>query len=166
MMKYTALANNDASFSIEKSSDGFFVNGQHKHTDLIKLDKDRYHLLINNASFTIEIIKAVGKEVQLVVNGTPYSVVLSDEYDSLLKDLGISTAGNTKSAGLKAPMPGLVLKLLVNEGDEVKKGDNLLVLEAMKMENMIKAQDVCTIKSVRIKAGQTVEKGQILLSFF
>lgn len=164
-MKYTALVNDDASFSIEKTVDGFSVNGLQKTIDLKKLDNNRYHLLLNHASFTIEIIESAGKEIQMVVNGTPYSVALSDEYDSLLKELGISTAGNTKSGGLKAPMPGLVLKMLVKEGDEVKKGDNLLILEAMKMENMIKAQDNCLIKSVLVNAGETVEKNQQLLAF-
>ena len=62
-------------------------------------------------------------------------------------------------------MPGLVLSVLVKEGDEVKKGDNLLVLEAMKMENIIKSPADVTIKSIKIKASDKVEKNQVLIQF-
>jgi biotin carboxyl carrier protein len=62
-------------------------------------------------------------------------------------------------------MPGLVLKVFAVEGDEVKKGDNLLILEAMKMENIIKCPADVTIKKIRIKSGNKVEKGQILIEF-
>jgi biotin carboxyl carrier protein len=62
-------------------------------------------------------------------------------------------------------MPGLVLSVLVKEGDEVKKGDNLFVLEAMKMENIIKSPADVTIKSIKIKASDKVEKNQVLIQF-
>ena len=62
-------------------------------------------------------------------------------------------------------MPGLVLSVLVTEGDEVKKGDNLLVLEAMKMENMIKSPTDGIIKKIEIKQGNKVEKNELLISF-
>jgi biotin carboxyl carrier protein len=60
-------------------------------------------------------------------------------------------------------MPGLVLKVLVKDGDVIKKGDNILVLEAMKMENSIKAPADATIKSVKIIAGDKVEKNQVMI---
>jgi biotin carboxyl carrier protein len=66
---------------------------------------------------------------------------------------------------LKAPMPGMVLKIMVNAGDEVKKGDSLLVLEAMKMENNIKALGDGVVTAIPIKAGDKVEKNQVLIKF-
>jgi biotin carboxyl carrier protein len=60
-------------------------------------------------------------------------------------------------------MPGLVLKVLVEEGKEFKKGDNLLILEAMKMENILKAPADGKVKSIKIKPGDKVEKNEILL---
>jgi biotin carboxyl carrier protein len=71
----------------------------------------------------------------------------------------------SKILQIKAPMPGLVLSVLVTEGDEVKKGDNLLVLEAMKMENMIKSPTDGIIKKIEIKQGNKVEKNELLISF-
>jgi biotin carboxyl carrier protein len=62
-------------------------------------------------------------------------------------------------------MPGLVLKVFAAEGMEVKKGDNLFVLEAMKMENIIKAPADVVVKTIKIKPGDKVEKGQILMVF-
>ena len=66
---------------------------------------------------------------------------------------------------LKAPMPGLVLKILIAEGQEIKKGDGLIVLEAMKMENIIKSSGDCTIKKINVVVKQAVEKNQVLMEF-
>ncbi|HEY9195548.1 MAG TPA: acetyl-CoA carboxylase biotin carboxyl carrier protein subunit, partial [Mucilaginibacter sp.] len=71
----------------------------------------------------------------------------------------------TKVSEIKAPMPGLVLRIFVAEGDTVQKGDNLFVLEAMKMENIIKAPADVTVRKIKCKAGDKVEKGQILIEF-
>ena len=62
-------------------------------------------------------------------------------------------------------MPGMVVKVLVKEGDHVKKGDALLILEAMKMENQVKSPGEGIVKAVRVKAGQAVESGDILVEF-
>ena len=71
----------------------------------------------------------------------------------------------TKVSDLKAPMPGLVLSIDVEVGKEVKKGDALLILEAMKMENVIKSPTDGVIKSIAVKTSQAVEKNQLLLNF-
>jgi biotin carboxyl carrier protein len=66
---------------------------------------------------------------------------------------------------VKAPMPGMVLKILVKDGDEVKKGDPLLVLEAMKMENILKSPTDGVIKKIAAVTGVAVEKNQLLIQF-
>jgi biotin carboxyl carrier protein len=70
-----------------------------------------------------------------------------------------------KISEIKSPMPGLVLDILVQPGDVIKKGDQVLVLEAMKMENIIKSQTDAVVKSVPIEKGVAVEKGQVLVKF-
>jgi biotin carboxyl carrier protein len=66
---------------------------------------------------------------------------------------------------IKAPMPGLVLRIPINEGDSVSKGEGLLVLEAMKMENIIKSPGDVVVSKILVKPGQAVEKNQLLVSF-
>ena len=72
---------------------------------------------------------------------------------------------NNKVSDLKAPMPGLVLEVSVEGGQQVSKGDGLLILEAMKMENVIKSPTDGVIKSISVNKGETVEKNQLILNF-
>ena len=88
---------------------------------------------------------------------------VEDEYDQLLHKLGMDKALTKKVNELKAPMPGLVLRILVEEGQAIKQGDSLLVLEAMKMENVLKSMGDGVIKQLKVKAGDKVEKNQLLI---
>ena len=81
----------------------------------------------------------------------------------MLDKLGINYANTTRLTEVKAPMPGMVLHVFVTNGMEVKKGDNLFTLEAMKMENIIKSTTDLVVKSVKIKPGDKVEKNQVLI---
>ena len=83
----------------------------------------------------------------------------------LLQSMGLDTTSSRKLNEIKAPMPGLVVRITVEEGTEVKKGDSLLVLEAMKMENVIKAPGDAVVGKIKVNAGQAVEKNQLLISF-
>ena len=83
----------------------------------------------------------------------------------MLKQLGMESAFGNKIKDIKAPMPGLVLNILVYEGLEVSKGDNILVLEAMKMENIIKSPSNGKISKILVSPGGKVEKNQILVQF-
>jgi biotin carboxyl carrier protein len=72
---------------------------------------------------------------------------------------------NNSAKEIKAPMPGLIFDIKVKEGDEVKKGDPVLILEAMKMENILKSPGDGTVKKIKIKKGESVEKNQVLIQF-
>ena len=78
--------------------------------------------------------------------------------------LGIKNATQNKIDTIKAPMPGLVLKIEATPGQAVLKGDTLLVLEAMKMENVIKAPANGTVAQILVQQGQAVEKGAVLIN--
>jgi biotin carboxyl carrier protein len=88
-----------------------------------------------------------------------------DRFDALLKQLGMDKGAAGKVAEVKAPMPGLVLKIIAQAGTVVSKGDALLVLEAMKMENVIKSPTDGTIASIEVQQGKTVEKNQVMVRF-
>jgi len=99
------------------------------------------------------------------VNKTIYKIELKDKMDILLEKMGIDMSAVAAVNDLKAPMPGLVLDILVEEGQEIHKGDQLIVLEAMKMENVLKAEGDGIIKSIEVNQGTSVEKNQILINF-
>ncbi len=90
-------------------------------------------------------------------------VQLRDQYDDRLQALGMDASAGKKTGDLKAPMPGLVIDVAVSEGQQVKKGDTLVVLEAMKMENTLKAPGDAVVKKIHIEKGVTVEKNQVLI---
>jgi biotin carboxyl carrier protein len=99
------------------------------------------------------------------VNGQLITVKTLDRMQILLQSMGLDTTSSRKLNEIKAPMPGLVVRITVEEGTEVKKGDSLLVLEAMKMENVIKAPGDAVVGKIKVNAGQAVEKNQLLISF-
>lgn len=163
----TIIVNDSQKFEVEEAGSELHVNGRAVTFDLHELLQDQFHILLNGASYSAEVVSVdrKAKEALVKVNGTVYTVSLSDQYDALLKSLGMETSQKANAGLLIAPMPGLVLHLLVKEGDVLQKGEGFLVLEAMKMENLIKAQSDLRITSVEVGQGDKVEKGQILLRY-
>lgn len=126
-----------------------------------------FYIIKDHKSFTVEVLKAdwTEKNFTIRINGNKYQVDVKDKFDELLKSLGFDNLNANKINDIKAPMPGLVLEVRVNEGDVIKKGDPILVLEAMKMENIIKSPVDGTIKKINVKKGLAVEKNQVLVQF-
>jgi len=151
------------------------VNGQFEfdaHSDdarSLDLIQDResgqFHILHNNHSYRAEFLESDPSKRQYVlrINGNKYTVNIADHYERLVQQLGLQVGGTQKMNSIKAPMPGLVLNILVEPGQAVQKGDPLLLLEAMKMENVIKAAGEGTVKTVAVQKGAAVDKGQLLL---
>ncbi|SFG59450.1 biotin/lipoyl-containing protein [Pedobacter insulae] len=164
---YNVKVNEQYGFAIKADHSTILVNDEPVIMDSIDLGVKSKHIIYQNRSYTIEIVAfdKTEKTAAVKVNGTIYKVEIEDEFDQLLKQLGMDSLAVNKVQQIKAPMPGLVLNVLVSEGDEVKKGDNLLVLEAMKMENMIKSPTDGLIKKIAIKQGDKVEKNQVLINF-
>lgn len=135
--------------------------------DLLRINAHQYHMLYKGRSYNIDVVKlnAEEKSITLRINAVRYSLQLKDKYDELLHSLGLDDLADRKVNDIKAPMPGMVLKMLVNEGDAVKKGDGLLVLEAMKMENIIKSPADGVVKKISAVQGTAVEKNQLLIQF-
>lgn len=143
------------------------INGEKFLLDIFKSKEGSYHVLENNKGYNIELVSAnyEEKQVVLLVNGNKYNVNLRDKYDELLKSLGMDKLMAGKVNELKAPMPGLVLDIFVTPGSVVKKGDPVIVLEAMKMENVLKAAGDGVVKKIAVEKKQAVEKNQLLISF-
>jgi len=164
---YKIKVNDKFNFEIAAKKNQTFVNDILIDLNIHKLNTRTFHILYKNRSFHAEIIE-INKEEKtcsIKVNSNIYSMLITDQFDELLHQLGMDTASTLKVSDIKAPMPGMVLKILAAEGEHVKKGGNLLVLEAMKMENIIKAPADVEIKTIKVKAGDKVEKNQVMLIF-
>lgn len=161
------IVNEKHHFSIEQKEGKIFLEGNEFIVDLQEVNAHTFHILYENKSYTAELVALdkVEKKATVKINGHEYEIALKDEYDALLASMGMQFSKKSGLDVLKAPMPGLVLDVRVKVGDTVKKGDNLLVLEAMKMENIIKSADDVIIKSIEIGQGSIVEKNQVLLTF-
>ena len=164
---YTIKVNSKHDYTINKNRDGLSVNGNNIAADIKQLNPSAWHIINDLKSYNVEMVSfdKADKTAEIKVNNTIYSVTAKDQFDELLEKLGLSNLNSAKISELKAPMPGMVLKVFVAEGAEVKKGDNLFILEAMKMENIIKAPDDVVVKTIKIIPGGKVEKGQVLLQF-
>ncbi len=99
------------------------------------------------------------------INGEKYIVNSETDLDQRLRKLGMNSGNEKKVNELCAPMPGLILSVKFSNGDKVKKGDTILILEAMKMENLIKSQITGVIKNIYVKEGETIEKNSLMVSF-
>ena len=122
-------------------------------------------VLHNGKSYTaiIENIDRKAKEVTLKVNGQKYKTAIKEPIDLLLSNMGMDLKAMQKAEPIKAPMPGMVLKVLVTPGQQINKGDGLVILEAMKMENILKATAPATVKAIRVNERTAVEKGTVLI---
>jgi biotin carboxyl carrier protein len=135
--------------------------------DVVAIGNNIYSVIYQHKSYEISISKIDmdSKTISLTLDGISTQVKCSTKMDILLEKMGISSTTVQKLTVLKSPMPGLVIEWLVKEGDEVKTGDKLLILEAMKMENVIKSTGDGIIKKLNVNKGVAVEKNQVLIDF-
>jgi biotin carboxyl carrier protein len=155
------------SFEIVNHNHQLIIDGTPLDWDIVQVSNGYFHILINRKGYRAEVVRAdpATKSFALKINGKVYSVTLKDKFDLLLEKMGMNNGSSGKANHIKAPMPGLIIDLRVKEGDTVMPGDALLILEAMKMENMIKASAQSIVKSVKVKKGDSVEKNQVLIEF-
>lgn len=163
---YQASVNNKA-FEVTSGEEGLVINGKPLSWDLVKIADGYFHILHNNKSYRAEVVKtdAAARTCSIKINSRIYTVALKDKFDLLLEKMGMNNGSAGKINSIKAPMPGLIIALKVKEGDTVKQNDPLIILEAMKMENIIKSAGEGVVKSVKVKKGDSVEKNQVLIEF-
>lgn len=141
------------------------ADGKSFDWDLQEVEPGVFHILKDGKGFRANVVSAdvAAKSFVIQVNGRNYEINVKDRFDLLLEKLGMDNLASTAIENIKAPMPGLVIDVMVEPGQSLSKGDQVLILEAMKMENVIKAQADCVVKSVNISKGNAVEKGETLV---
>ncbi|KAK6023141.1 Biotin-requiring enzyme [Ostertagia ostertagi] len=157
--------NEQHNFSITQEDGQWLLNDAPANLDTYTADNGILSVLYNGKSYTaiVEKTDKAAKEVTIRVNGQRYKVGIKEPIDQLLASMGLDLKAMQKIEPVKAPMPGMILKVLVTPGQQISKGDGLLVLEAMKMENVLKATGNATVKDIRVQERTAVEKGAILI---
>lgn len=157
MSKFTINTTDGLSFDIDSR--------ELESLDIIEHSNGRYHLIFEGKSYTVDVLESdyLNKSYVLNVNEKEIALKIKDDLDMAIEKMGYSMKSASSGGKVESPMPGLVLKISVQEGDEVEEGDVLLVLEAMKMENIIKSPVKGQVKKVMVKEGETVAKKQLLM---
>lgn len=155
--KYSLSVNASNSFSLSEADMESF--------DVQELQNSLQHILYQKKSFIAELVNSdfLNKRYSVKINSNIYQVVISNELDQRIREMGLTAKVSKAVKDINAPMPGLILDVNVVPGQEVKEGDYLLVLEAMKMENTLTAPKDGVVKAVVVKKGQTVDKNQLLV---
>ena len=138
-----------------------------RNLDVLSEKDDVFHVLYEGRSrhALLQHADYKTKTFTFRIEGNVYTVKVEDAFDRLVQHLGLSKGSTKQMNQLKAPMPGLVVQVLAQPGMSVQKGDPLIILEAMKMENVIKAAGEGKVKAVNVAKGAAVEKGYLLIEF-
>lgn len=165
MLKINVDDNYD--FIIENLDNEIYVDKKKIDLEIIFLGDQQYRIIHHNKSFDVHLLgfDQTHKILDVKINRHIHKVELKNENDLLLEKLGMKAKKSKKFSDMKAPMPGLIVDIKVVEGEEVKSGQPLIILKAMKMENILKSPSEGTIKSVMVEKNQRVEKGTALIQF-
>jgi propionyl-CoA carboxylase alpha chain len=152
-----------SSFSVTIHPDGSIsVNGRPVSVSVREIDSTTF--LVSGAEATTRVVgRCAGTEVEVLLSGEQHTVSVVTEREALIRTYGRRAGSDHIPSEIHAPMPALVVRVEVHEGDEVETGQGLCVLEAMKMENELKAHRSGRVKQVLVKQGNTVEKNELLM---
>ncbi|MCB0727381.1 MAG: acetyl-CoA carboxylase biotin carboxyl carrier protein subunit [Ignavibacteria bacterium] len=166
MNKYTTKIDGSETInSIEITGDTTALfNGEEVSYDHKFLSKNVILLRINDKNFIMTIsYNDEDMTAEMNLDSKIYTLTCKSELDLIKEKLTIGKGGGKLKKDIKSPMPGIIKAMNVAAGQEVKKGEILLVLEAMKMENEIKATSDCIVKKVNVEAMSSVEKNELLI---
>lgn len=152
----------DKEFKVELQKEGnnfkVYLNGKERNVEVANEKGARLILIVDNKPFNV-ILESAN---HILVNGEIYSTEIFDEQIQKLIKASPEKL-HKKELTIKAPMPGLIIDIEVKEGDSVKAGQGLLIVEAMKMQNEMKTSRDGIVKKVFVQKGQTVNRGDTLI---
>ncbi len=160
-MRY-AVTVGDKAYNIEVGGDREIeIDGVPHQVDIQNIDGySLFSLLLDNRSYEL-IVEREGQQFRILLEGEMYAVSVTDEHARRLMEAPARVPSG--EVAVKAPMPGLVVAVPATLGQEVKIGQGLIILEAMKMENELRAPRGGRVKAIRVSPGQVVDKDQVLV---
>ncbi len=161
-MKYEVTVNGKV-FQVEINREGQVVlDGQIVAADFSQIGSGLYSLLVNNESFEA-LVEGQNGNWRVLLMGDLYEVQVADERDQMIRARSTLSVPAAGELAIKAPLPGLIVEVPVAAGQAVTKGDKLVILESMKMENELRAPRDGKVERINVRAGESVEQGQTLV---
>jgi biotin carboxyl carrier protein len=163
-MKYVASID-DQEFEIEiNGEDEIVVDGESSAIDFRSIaGQPVYSLLINGRSFEA-LVQPSEYGLEVLLQGQLFLISVVDERERRLRQTSSPQLTERGEFHMKSPMPGLIISVNVREGQEISRGDRLITLESMKMQNELKSPMDGIVRSLRVKSGDNVEQNQVLLT--
>jgi biotin carboxyl carrier protein len=163
-VKYLVDVNGET-LEVDLETTGVAVGGETLQAKLTELEGTPVRLLtVGNEVHRVVVRRGESRgRYTLWVDGFRYEVEALDERTRAIRELSGATAASFGPAPLKAPMPGLVVRVAVQSGDVVVAGQGLVVMEAMKMENELRSSSAGRVKTVHVQPGTAVDKGTLLI---
>ncbi len=151
-------------FQVELDEEGIRVDGRIVEADLAAVEgTDVRSLLLDGASYRLVVRPEGAGRWNLLVRGRRYRTEVVDERTRAIREMTGAGADPVGPRPIRAPMPGLVVKVEVTEGDRLEEGQGVVIVEAMKMENELRASSAGVVTRVHVAEGEAVEKDQILV---
>lgn len=157
------IKNRTTEVQINPETHEFFVGGDCRSYSFRSRPNGRKLLRVGLKLYKIDNITVQPHDIEFTINGRWFHAGVRDERDMLLDEMGFKTAAEIGEGLLKAPMPGQIIELLVEEGDDIERGEPVAILEAMKMENELKAPVAGSVSSVDVAVGDSLEKNASIL---
>jgi pyruvate carboxylase subunit B len=154
---------NDRAFDVVVKDDDLLLDDASVSVAFDAVGDEYFSLLMNGTSVPVVIESVTEDTVEVTIGGRSTVVRVQDEHDLLLEEYGLDEAGGAAEREIRAPMPGLVLSVMVEDGQAVSEGDGLVVLEAMKMENELRAPADGVVKTVHVAPQDAVDKDALLI---
>jgi len=162
-MKYVTTINNKT-FEIEIQRDGsLLVNGERREVDFLALGPSLYSILMNSLSHEL-VIEERDENIEVLMRGRLYTGQVLDERAQLMAERSGGMITDTGEMSIRAPMPGLVVAVPIEVGQEVHAGQTVIILESMKMQNELKSPRDGVVQNISVAAGQSVEQNKILIT--
>jgi biotin carboxyl carrier protein len=151
-------------YQVEINQDGkVSMDGQEIDVDFARIGATGLHLLLVNHESFEGLVEKHDDVWDVLFRGDLYEVQVADERAQLMKARAGMAVPDSGEILIKAPMPGMVVKIPVEVGQEIEKGDNVIILESMKMENELKAPRAGKVERINVKTGNSVDQGQVLV---
>ena len=146
------------------NDENFELEGEHMSATLHSAGSTEAQISLDGMRHRVHV-RRTRAGWRIHTRGRTFEVTVEDERSRVIRELSGGMVSRSNTPEVRAPMPGLIVRVLVDSGQEVEAGDGMLVIEAMKMENELKTESAGLVRQIHVKPGETVDKDDLLVSF-